>query len=226
MINSDSCDFSDKFLASLLRGDRLGCSAIAKQFLANKPSFLDLYEEVIRVSLYEVGRLWEKNQISVANEHIATAITEGILNELFEEIISKKRINRKVIVACVENEHHQIGVKMVADTFEMLGWESFFLGTGIPVLELIRYIHEVKPDLIAISLSIYFNFANLIKMIEKIKSEFPEIQILVGGQAFNHLPADAIANIGNVVLLSDLYILKVYIEAINTAANTKENGTK
>lgn len=215
MEDTGSHDFSAQYLENLLQGNRRNCSAIAKQYLGQNPSFLQLYEEVFKVALYEVGRLWETNQISVASEHIATAITEGILNEYFEQIVSKTRLNRKVVVACVEDEKHQVGVKMVADTFEMHGWESFFLGTGIPLVELIRYIHEVKPDLIAISLSIYFNFANLIKMLNKLREEFPELHIIIGGQAFKHVSAELISKVGNVVILTDLYLLEKYIKVLN-----------
>lgn len=215
MEKSDSIDFSAKYLENLLQGNRQNCSAVARQYLSVNPSFLDLYEEIFKTSLYQIGVLWETNKISVATEHMATAITEGILNEYFEQIISRTKLNRKVVVACVENEQHQVGVKMVADTFEMLGWESYFLGTGIPVQELIRYIHEVKPDLLAISLTVYFNFNNLIKMLPQIRNEFPELAIVVGGQAFSRVPADALNKIGNVILLSDLYLLKKFIELLN-----------
>ena len=77
-----SYDFSAKYLENLLQGNRLNCSAIAKQYLAQNPSFLQLYEEVFKVALYEVGRLLETNQLSVATKHMATAITERIRNLL------------------------------------------------------------------------------------------------------------------------------------------------
>ena len=77
-----SYDFSAKYLENLLQGNRRNCSAIAKQYLAQNPSFLQLYEEVFKVALYEVGRLWKTNQISIASEHMATAITERIRNLL------------------------------------------------------------------------------------------------------------------------------------------------
>jgi methanogenic corrinoid protein MtbC1 len=224
MENSNLENFSEEFLTSLLQGNRQNCSSIAKKYLNLNHSFLDLYENIFKVSLYEVGRLWETNRITVASEHLATAITEGILNELFEQIISKKKMNKKVVVACVENEQHQVGIKMVADTFEMHGWESFFLGTGIPIQQLINFIREIKPDLLAISLSVYFNFPNLIKMLERIKMEFPEIQILLGGQAFKNLSSEMVNKIGNVIVLPDLYLLKKYIDLVNSNLNTKDNG--
>lgn len=206
---------TNDFLQNLLKGSRSNCSAIARKYLEENPSIKDLYEEVFKVALYEVGRLWETNQITVATEHLATAITEGILNELFEQIITKNKVNKKVVVACVQNEQHQVGIKMVADVFELKGWESFFLGTGIPTLELIKFIREIQPDILAISLSVYFNFTNLLKMLEQLRNEFPALQIIIGGQAFSRASEESLSHLGNVVLLSDLYLLEKYIEAIN-----------
>jgi methanogenic corrinoid protein MtbC1 len=121
-----------------------------------------------------------------------------------------------VVLTCVENEEHQVGIKMVADVFEMNGWESFFIGTGIPTNELIRYIHEVKPDLLAISLSVYFNYTNLLKLLKTLRTEFHTLQFIVGGQAFNHTKNCSIIDVENVVLLSDLYLLEKYIKVLNT----------
>ena len=216
MKDGNSGNFSEEFLENLLLGNRHQCSEIAKKYLAQSHTYPELYEDVIRVSLYEVGRLWEINKISVATEHLATAISEGILNELFSQIVSNKRINRKVVVACVENEMHQVGAKMVADTFEMQGWDSYFLGTGIPAAELVRYIHETNPDLIAISLSIYLHFTNFLKLLEKFSVEFPDLQIIAGGQAFRHMTPEITARVGNILLFPDLYLLEKYIQFLNS----------
>lgn len=203
------------FTQHLLNGDRQKCSAFAHEYLALGLPVMDLYEHVFKPALYEVGRLWETNKITVASEHLATAITEGILNELFEQIVSEQKKPRRVIVAGVENEHHQVGMKMVADVFEMKGWESFFLGAGVPVAELIRFIRRIKPDLVAISLSVYFNFANLLKTLEELRQEYPDIKIILGGQAFSHLSPEARIKLGNAEIITDLYSLEKHIDALN-----------
>jgi len=207
---------SGNFLDNLLAGNKTNCSLFVKKQLEINPSIIDLYEDILKGSLYEVGLLWETNKISVATEHMATAITEGILNELFEQVISKKRLNKKVVVTCVENESHQVGIKMVADVFEINGWDSFFLGTGIPTKELFRFIKEQKPDILAISLSIYFNFGNLLQLLKQINIEFPDLQIIVGGQAFSRDIEKSLIEKGNVITLSNLYMLDNYIKALNT----------
>lgn len=214
-MNSAENKFSNDFLTNLLIANRRECSAIAHRFLNENNSVNDLYEKVIKVALYEVGKLWEQNRISVASEHLATAITEGILNELFEQIISAKRVNKKVVLTCVENEKHQVGIKMVADVFEMNGWESYFLGTGIPDGELIRYIHEISPDILAVSLSLYFNYPILSRTLKTVRAEFPELLIIVGGQAFNHLSNEDFQKEHQIVFLPDLYLLGQFVKSIN-----------
>lgn len=208
-------DLTQAYLQHLIKGERRQCSLLAKSYVQSGNSVMDLYEDVFKKALYEVGRLWETNKISVATEHMATAITEGILNELYAEFSFDKPIQKKVVVACVENELHQVGVKMVADVFEMNGWESFFLGTGVPTTELIRYLHEVKPDVLAISLSVFFNYASFIKMLKEISHSMPGLVILVGGQAFTHLPVNQINQMANIIHLTDLYALDRLIKAWN-----------
>jgi len=204
----------ETYLTNLLAGNRQMCSSIAKQYLSEDHSIKELYENVFKVALYEVGLLWENNKISVATEHLATAITEGILNELYGALELQEKQNKKVVLTCVENELHQVGVKMVADVFEMNGWDSHFLGTGIPTTELAKYIRQIKPDVLAISMSIFFNYQNLMRMIDIIRNEFPDLTIIAGGQAFSHRKDDSSGEIENIKYISDLHELDNYLKTI------------
>lgn len=177
---------SRQLLVYLLSGNRKEASGICKSYHLKANSIRSLYDDLIKPALYEVGRLWEQNQITVATEHMATAITEGILNEFYPEIIPEEYNGKKVVLTCVTNEEHQVGIKMVADIFELHGWESYFLGVGAPTSELIKFIKEHNPTYVAISLSVYFNHKTLNEMINELQTCFPAIQILIGGQAFSH----------------------------------------
>jgi len=214
MTESSTENLKELFLKNLLTGNRAACSDITRIYLSMNPSIKDLYEGLLKSSLYKVGKLWEANRISVATEHLATAVTESILNELFESIISKKRNQKSVVLACVENEMHQVGIKMVADIFEKNGWDSLFLGTGIPTDELLRFIRQAKPNLLAISLSVYFNLPNLLQMLSRIRAEFPELPILLGGQAIQQMKAQHFPE--NCIVFFDLYQLESYIRTRNS----------
>ncbi|MDT8377583.1 MAG: cobalamin-dependent protein [Desulfotignum sp.] len=177
------------YLTLLLDGDRRACAQIVQQLLDDDIAIQTLYHDLFQKSMYEVGRLWEFNRISVAKEHLVTAITEGLLNlvypRLFEKASVDSRNEKKVVISCAANEFHQVGGKMVADIFELNGWDSQFLGANTPVDQMLAHIQEEKPDLVGLSVSVYFNMPALRSGIEAIRGNFLHLDILVGGQAFN-----------------------------------------
>jgi MerR family transcriptional regulator, light-induced transcriptional regulator len=202
------------FLDALLSGDRAAGSSIVHKQLENNVPIQTIYEQLIRTALYTVGELWEHNQITVAEEHLATSVSEAIMNELFAKIISRERLQKKALLACVENEYHQVGIKMVADIFEMKGWDALFLGANVPVKELIAYAGKKQPDLIALSVSIYFHMPALIQMIHEIRTAFPVLPLLVGGQAFRRGGKELLVTFPYIFFISDLFELETFIDKI------------
>lgn len=101
---------------------------------------------------------------------------------------------------------------MVADILEMHGWHAYFLGPNTPTRDMLELIHEKQPDLIALSLSVYFNMPNLLQGISAIGQEFEQIPIIVGGQAFRWGGSEALTQYSNVALISDLEELQKLAE--------------
>ena len=194
----------DHYFASLIAGDRGACSKIVQDLLDQGIDIKYLYSHLFQASLYQVGALWEVNKLSVAREHLATVLTESLLNLVYPFLFKKRLTSKKAIISCTANEHHQIGGKMVADILEMNGWDSYFLGANTPIDELQKLIHEIKPDLVGLSLSIGFNFPNLIKGVRSIRENFPQLDIIVGGQGFNGENPASLKEFKNVYYISSL----------------------
>lgn len=204
-------ELSGAYLHHVLRGDRKGASKLVHQFLESDGSVKELYEQVIKPALYRVGELWENNQITVAEEHTATSITEAVMNEIFGRIISTDRRPYSVVLSSVENEYHLVGIKMVADVFEMNGWDTFLPGANVPVNELVRYIDRIHPDLLALSASIYFHLPTLRKMLHQIRYYYPELPVIAGGQAFLHGGREISREFTHLNLVDNLNDLEKYI---------------
>jgi methanogenic corrinoid protein MtbC1 len=202
------------FTAFLLAGDRLGGSVSVIKYLDDNPGIVDLYERIIKASMYEVGDLWESGRISVATEHLASAIVEAILNELYDRVISDNRKKKNVVVSCVEGEFHQIGVKMVADVFEMQGWDAHFLGANTPTTELISFIGDVKPDVLALSLSISAHLQTLENALMSIRKAFPDLTVIVGGYAFTWGGQEILLKYPNVHYTDNLYSIESFIREL------------
>ncbi len=193
-----------QYFTALLAGNRVQCTEIVEQLLDKNIPIYALYTDLFQRSMYEVGRLWEENKISVAVEHLTTSITESLLALVYPTIFSAPHKNKSIVVSCSANEYHQIGAKMVADVFELNGWHGYFLGANTPVTDLIKYIDNKKPDLVGLSLSIYFNLPVLSKIIDNINTHFPAQDILVGGQAFRWGGKEELHKKKNVLYLESL----------------------
>ncbi|MDD4921540.1 MAG: cobalamin-dependent protein [Bacteroidales bacterium] len=199
------------FLSALLSGNRVIASRVIFDLLGKDVPINDIYEKVIKQALYKIGDFWEAGSISVATEHLASAIVQAIQNELYSSIISQKKIPKTVVLACVENEQHQIGIKMVADVFEMNEWNSHFLGAGVPLVDLIRFMKNSQPHLLALSVSMHYNLLNLETALQAIRKEIPDLFILIGGQAFNKGGYELFLNHSNVLYFNGLYELESFL---------------
>lgn len=115
-----------QYLQLLLEGNRQGCRQLVSALLAQQVPIKRLYLKLFQRALYQVGDLWAQGAVSVAKEHLATAITESMLTLVYPTLFRQPRCGRKAVVACVANEYHQLGAKMVADIIETKGWDGFF----------------------------------------------------------------------------------------------------
>ncbi|RQV99367.1 cobalamin-binding protein [bacterium] len=199
------------YLKFLLEGQKISCQEIVKKLLESGISVENIYTHLFQRSLYEVGSLWEHNQISVAIEHLATAITEILMNLVYPQLFSQEHTGRSAVISCIANEYHQVGGKMVADIFEMLGWDGFFLGANTPLKDLIKLVESKKPAVVGLSLSIFFGMPQLVKTLDVLRLEFPDIPCMVGGQAFRWGGLESIKNRNQVYYIQTLGDLKTWV---------------
>ena len=148
----------------------------------------------------------------MAIEHLATAITESLLNLVYPAVFSAPHTNRSAVIACVANEYHQIGGKIVADLFELNGWHGYFLGANMPLEDLMQMIADHKPELVGLSLSVYLNMPNLLKVLDAVTSAYPELRVLVGGQAFRWGGSEALGAYANSIYVSSLSDLEALLQ--------------
>ncbi len=193
-----------EYLKALLAGRHKECREKVQMLIHKGMGIKDLYTDLFQRSMYEVGELWENNRITVAREHLATSITDSLLNLVYPSLFATARTGKKAVVSCSVNEYHQIGAKMVADIFELHGWDGHFLGANTPAEDMVRFIHEVKPHVVGLSLSLLSNLDRLKHHIEVIRADFPQMDLLVGGQAFRWGGLEAVRSYGGTQYIPNL----------------------
>ena len=187
-----------RYLAALLAGDRAQCRKEFQARLDGGTELASIYDGLFRRSLYELGTLWEQGRVSVATEHLATAITEGLLSLAYPRLLNGPRLGKTAVVACIPGEYHQIGGRMVADFFELNGWRGHFLGANTPLKDLLSFLDERKPNVAVLSATMSAGLDSLIASAGAIRTQFPGLAVLVGGQVFSREGPRRVEQISNV----------------------------
>src|SRR4051794_41790494 len=69
----------DGYLHALLRSDLSSARAVLDEAVAAGMPVRRIYLDVLQLTLYEIGRRWSHAEISVAQEHLATAATQSAM---------------------------------------------------------------------------------------------------------------------------------------------------
>ncbi|WP_338543072.1 cobalamin B12-binding domain-containing protein [Paenibacillus tundrae] len=175
------------YLSALLDGKRREAYHIVETELEGGASIRDIYQYIFQPVQYEIGRLWQISQISVAQEHFCTAATQACISLLYPRWLVEAGHGKKLVAACVGSEQHEIGLRMLTDVFEMEGWDTYYLGANVPNGSLVEAIQRHKGDVVAISVTMTYHLHLAKELIQMIRSNpaTAHVKIMVGGYPFN-----------------------------------------
>ncbi|MCU0680679.1 MAG: cobalamin-dependent protein [Polyangiaceae bacterium] len=171
------------YLAAQLAGDsREALAVVIERGVEAGVPVSELQLQVVQPAQREIGRLWQENLISVAQEHLATSISQLVVSRLYSHMPRERPNGKHVLVACVEGELHDVGARMGADFLEMAGFEVRFLGANVATAALGRALGEGPVDVLGLSASMSFHEPALraaVREARRVKGE--GLPILVGG---------------------------------------------
>ena len=146
---------------------------------------LEIYLDLFHTSLYQVGNLWEAGKVTVACEHLATAITEEMISLIFPAVAAAPRNGYRAVVSCSADELHQVGGRMVADVLEWWGWNTSFIGANTSVEQLLSIVQDKAPHIVALSVCIAAHIPRAVVAVEALRKARPDLPIYIGGQALS-----------------------------------------
>jgi len=182
-------ELANQYLSALLRYDRHSAAALILAAVENKVSIKEIYCHVFERCQYEIGRLWQSNVVSIAQEHYCTASTQLIMSQLYPYIFRADRTFRGTIVAaCVTGELHEIGARMLCDLLELEGWNTVYLGANVPTAGIVDVLRDNHSNILAVSAAMTFHIRAVRQVIAAVRLARPATRILVGGYAFKIAP--------------------------------------
>lgn len=179
----------DAYLDLLLKGDRRGAvRLLLEEGVGTGIAVAALQFDVVGAAQLEVGRLWEAKVLSVAQEHLATAISQAAMGQLYQATQALPPSGKKVVVACVDGELHDFPARMLADHLDLHGYEVRFLGASVPVDHLLEFVAAERPELVALSVTMSLHAQSLRETVHALKARFPLLPVVAGGLACRRMP--------------------------------------
>ncbi len=181
------------FEGALLAGDRVAAASIFARTPDRGHSLVDAELHVIQPTLYGIGQKWQNYEVGVAQEHLATAISQYVMTNGLLKAKLPMPNGRRILLACVEGNSHSVGLQIVADAFQLAGWDVRYLGASVPTSALIQQVGQFKPDLLGLSVS----FAQQLHIVKAIMSRLTQTHgtsrpaVIVGGLAINQFNGSA-----------------------------------
>jgi MerR family transcriptional regulator, light-induced transcriptional regulator len=191
-------------------------------------SLSEFYDNILKPVLYEIGRLWEQNELDVASEHVCSNTTNEIINRINESHTKNK--NKPDILLCApDGEIHNIACNIIGSVFLQKGYKVHDISPSAPTESIIKYIKEINPSIIMISVTLKDNIESSKRLIKKINMEF-RIPVLLGGLAItkiNEMQKKEIELIGNNIKIITDTTLETLTRIVETLTkNTKTNNMR
>ena len=173
-----------RILRLLLEGDEPGASRALLCCIAGGTTQSQLYDEIITPLLNETGRLWECDCIGISEEHAISAAIERFMSHIAELQSVRPFREFAVVSASLGSSAHEVGARMLADTFALSGWHATYLGGNIPPVDLLDYVDRVSVDVLALSATLGRDIMPVRNLIAALVDRPVAPLVLVGGRAF------------------------------------------
>ena len=104
------------------------------------------------VGMRRVGDLWHAGELSVAQEHVATR-TAVVALQTFQASLQRAAGDGRMRALCcsVEDDFHELPLRLAALTLEAAGLAVFNLGPSTPFSALAEAVHRFRPELVCVS---------------------------------------------------------------------------
>jgi methanogenic corrinoid protein MtbC1 len=166
-------------LAALIDGDLDGAYRVATGLLDEGVPFEVLVAEVLGPVQRELGLRWADGDLTVADEHAATAAAEDLVTLLTGGFTPAS--GPAVVVVCPEGDPHSLPARVVSAVLTLRGYRSILLGASLPAGDLGDYLERQAPFAVALSISMP---SALCRAVGSIASAHAHgVPVVVGGRA-------------------------------------------
>lgn len=178
-----------EYLQKILEGNAAEAVSVVSRAAIKTLTPQAVYMQVLLPAQREVGRLWHAGELSVAQEHMVTAVTQRAMSVVISQAAPAPANGHTAVVAAVSGNVHDIGLRALADMFQLAGWRVIYAGSDVPMLDLPALLGFYEADLLMLGATLATHIPRIEQSIAAIRERCERpVRILVGGAAFDDAP--------------------------------------
>ncbi len=177
----------DERLANyIIEGTKDGLIADLERKRAEGAAPLDIINGPLMNGMAEVGRLFNNNELIVAEVLQSAEAMKAAVNHLEQFMEKSESATRgRILLATVKGDVHDIGKNLVEIILSNNGYQVVNLGIKVPPEDLIRAYHEHEPDAIGLSGLLVKSAQQMVVTGGDLKEAGIRVPLLVGGAALS-----------------------------------------
>jgi methanogenic corrinoid protein MtbC1 len=164
-------------------GDEVAAEIAIREAMEAKLSAAEIDDQIIAPALWLVGDPWERGEITVADEHLATEISTRVLALQREaERLAISRGTYRVMLATPEGELHVVALRMIHNLLAEAGYDVVMLGPDVPAADLAAAAARHEPNAICMSTTMPGGTDRTLVAIDHVQEAWPPASFVIGGR--------------------------------------------
>lgn len=183
----ETLSLAERLASYVVEGTKEGLLNDLQQALEEYPSPLAIINGPLMDGMAEVGRLFNDNQLIVAEVLQSAEVMKTSVSflEPFMEKSVESSSKGKIILATVKGDVHDIGKNLVDIILSNNGYDVVDLGIKVAPADLIEAVRREKPDVVGLSGLLVKSAQQMVLTAQDLREAGIDLPILVGGAALS-----------------------------------------
>jgi MerR family transcriptional regulator, light-induced transcriptional regulator len=174
----------EQWVSSCMAFDRMAAEqALVSAFALYPPGVVAV--QLLQAGLSQIGEMWYQGEVSIQQEHFASAMAVQRLDMLIAATAPPTRPEH-LIIASVEDDFHIFGPLLFTFLFRRRGFDVLYLGADMPTVSLKETVEQLKPAMLILSAQTLSTATSLLDVTAALAGQ--ETVIGYGGTIFNMMP--------------------------------------
>lgn len=136
---------------ALITGDERTARVLVERLRDGGIESVEICTQMIAPAMRRIGDRWARGEVSLAEEHRASAISTALLATISVHLRGRPR--GVAVVTTVPGEAHALPSMMASLALRADRWQVHYLGTQVPYDQLVELARQVKATLVVLSVA-------------------------------------------------------------------------